>query len=123
MLSLRDKVKMKSSIYRGAKLKLIIVFTLLLISCSNNANKADSVDLATFTAEELSQYDGQDGRKAYITVDGDIYDVTDVEYWSGGKHNGFEAGMDLTNEIKNVSPHGLSKLKGLPKVGKLEENN
>ena len=51
-----------------------------------------------------------------------MYDVTDVEPWNGGKHNGFEAGMDLTNEIKTVSPHGVSKLAGLTRVGKLEED-
>ena len=102
---------------------LIIVLTLLLISCNSDSNQDDSVDLATFTAEELSQYDGQDGRKAYIAVDGIIYDVTDVKPWSGGKHNGFDAGKDLTYEIKNISPHGTSKLRGLTKVGKLEEDN
>jgi predicted heme/steroid binding protein len=54
-------------------------------------------------------------------VDGVIYDVTNVPQWSNGGHNGFTAGKDLTEEIKNVSPHGVSKLQGLPVVGKLIE--
>jgi predicted heme/steroid binding protein len=71
------------------------------------------------TADELAQYDGKDGQPAYIAVDGVIYDVTDVPQWRNGDHNGFTAGKDLTEEIKTISPHGVSKLKGLPVVGKL----
>ncbi|WP_036931397.1 cytochrome b5 domain-containing protein [Proteocatella sphenisci] len=73
----------------------------------------------TFTLDELEEYDGKDGAKAYIAVDGVVYDVTDVKPWSGGEHNGYEAGKDLTEEIKNVSPHGVSKLEGITVVGKL----
>ena len=71
------------------------------------------------TADELAQYDGKDGQPAYIAVDGVIYDVTNVPQWKNGDHNGFTAGKDLTEEIKTISPHGVSKLKGLPVVGKL----
>ncbi|MBN1778351.1 MAG: hypothetical protein JW811_09540 [Clostridiales bacterium] len=73
------------------------------------------------TLAELSQYDGTNGNPAYIAVDGVIYDVSDVPQWRSGRHNGFTAGKDLTEEIKNISPHGVSKLTGLPIVGKLAE--
>ena len=73
----------------------------------------------TFTSEELLKYDGSNGNPAYIAIDGVVYDVTNVPQWNGGLHNGFTAGRDLTNEIKTVSPHGVSKLTGLPVVGKL----
>lgn len=33
----------------------------------------------TFTVEELKQFDGQDGHKAYVAVEGVVYDVTGVE--------------------------------------------
>ena len=75
--------------------------------------------LLQLTLEELKQYDGQNGNPAYIAVDGVIYDVTNVPQWSGGKHNGYTAGQDLTDAIKNVSPHGVSKLKDVPVVGEL----
>jgi predicted heme/steroid binding protein len=71
------------------------------------------------TADELSAFNGKDGQPAYIAVDGVIYDVTEVSFWKNGDHNGFEAGQDLTEEIKTISPHGVSKLKGLPVVGTL----
>lgn len=75
--------------------------------------------LLQLTLEELKQYDGQNGNPAYIAVDGVIYDVTNVPEWKDGKHNGYTAGQDLTDIIKNKSPHGLSKLQGVPVVGEL----
>ncbi|MFH1511967.1 MAG: cytochrome b5 domain-containing protein [Bacillota bacterium] len=74
-----------------------------------------------FTLDEFAKFDGKNGNPAYIAVDGVIYDVTNVPQWRNGDHNGFTAGHDLTEEIKNISPHGLSKLTGLPVVGKLAE--
>ena len=75
----------------------------------------------TFNAEELAQYNGENGNPAYIAVDGVVYDVTDVPQWKNGSHFGrFQAGADLTEEIKTVSPHGVSKLDGLPVVGVYE---
>lgn len=73
------------------------------------------------TLEELAKYDGQEGRPAYVAVDGIIYDVTNVKPWAGGKHNGFQAGKDLTKEIKTVSPHGVSRLQGVSQVGRIKE--
>lgn len=74
----------------------------------------------TFTLEELATYNGKDGQPAYVAVDGVVYDVTDVPEWANGEHkNGLTAGKDLTEEIKNQSPHGLSVLADLPVVGKL----
>lgn len=72
------------------------------------------------TLEELSEFDGQDGNRAYVAVDGVIYDVTDAEPWKGGTHNDFTAGKDLTEEMKE-SPHGLSKLEYVVEVGILAE--
>lgn len=75
------------------------------------------------TLEELSKYNGTDGQPAYIAVDGIIYDVSNSPKWKNGKHNGFQAGKDLTDKIKNVSPHGLKVLERLNKVGTLKTSN
>ena len=75
-----------------------------------------------FTLEELSKFDGQNGNPAYVAVDGIVYDLTDSKAWRNGKHNGFTAGKDLTEEIKNVSPHGVKNLEGIPVVGKLADD-
>ena len=72
------------------------------------------------TLEELAKFNGKDGQRAFIAVDGIIYDVTDSRAWKDGMHNGFEAGKDLTEEIKTKSPHGIGKLEGITQVGKLK---
>lgn len=77
-------------------------------------------EMQEFTLEELATYNGKDGNKAYIAVDGKVYDVTDSPAWAEGGHNGFEAGQDLTDAIKNQSPHGLKVLENLTQVGILK---
>lgn len=78
-------------------------------------------DMMELTLEELSAFNGKDGERAYVAVEGIIYDVTDVDAWQNGMHNGVVAGKDLTDEIMNQSPHGTSTLTKAVKVGKLVE--
>lgn len=74
----------------------------------------------TFTLAELKNFDGQDGKPAYIAVSGVVYDVTDVKAWSGASHHGFKAGNDVTAGLAH-SPHGDRVLAKLPVVGKLAD--
>ena len=73
------------------------------------------------TLEELKEFNGKDGKRAYVAVDGIIYDMTDSVPWKNGSHNGFEAGNDLTKEIKEVSPHGTVKLENVVEIGVLKQ--
>ncbi len=88
-------------------------------SGNQNVSPAAGQGELVLTTDELAAYNGKNGMPAYVAVDGVIYDVTDIMYWRGGEHNGFSAGNDLTNEIKTISPHGVSKLNGVPAVGRL----
>jgi predicted heme/steroid binding protein len=73
----------------------------------------------TFTLDELAAFDGQDGHKAYIAVDGVIYDVTAVSQWGSKLHAGrFKAGQDYSEAIKSA-PHGVDKLLTAVKIGVL----
>lgn len=74
------------------------------------------------TLEELAKFNGKDGAKAYVAVDGVIYDVTDVAAWKDGLHNGgkLEAGNDVSDAIRQA-PHGLANLEKLTKVGTLKK--
>ena len=111
---------------RPFRILLVIVFSVVLLAgCSPPAGSPEESvrpggpEELVLTPEELAAYNGKDGIPAYIAVDGVIYDVTNVPEWKNGEHNGFSAGNDLTKEIKTVSPHGISRLNGVPVVGRL----
>lgn len=76
-------------------------------------------ELKKFTLDELKQYDGKDGRPAYIAFNGKVYDVTDSFMWADGDHQGqHSAGKDLTSEI-GMAPHGEEMLERVKLVGVL----
>lgn len=70
------------------------------------------------TDKELSAFNGKEGQKSYVAVDGVIYDVSSAKGWENGSHHGYLAGQDLTMYIK-LAPHGNKVLADLPVVGKL----
>ncbi len=71
----------------------------------------------TFTLEELAQYNGKNGKPAYLAVDGLIYDLSFV--FKDGAHYQHLAGRSLTKEF--YSAHAKSALQKYPIVGKLKE--
>lgn len=98
---------------------ILLLLSVMLTACAATPEASESTE-TVFSAQELARYNGENGEKAYIAVDGVVYDVTEVTWWENGQHNGFTAGKDLTEEMKTMSPHGTSKLNGLPVVGRLE---
>lgn len=72
--------------------------------------------------EQLKEFDGKNGRPAYVAVGGTIYDVTLSRLWRGGEHDPSHgdayAGKDLTLVLEK-SPHGDKHLKDFPVVGRL----
>ena len=73
------------------------------------------------TRTELAMHDGRDGRRAYIAVNGTIYDVTESPRWENGLHPpDHRAGQDLTDELKSA-PHVKAVVERFPVVGTLEE--
>lgn len=73
------------------------------------------------TRKELAQYDGREGRRAYVAVNGTIYDFTDSPLWKNGNHaNTHSAGCDLTEELQRA-PHVRAVVERFPVVGRLEE--
>ncbi len=76
-------------------------------------------ELKKFTLDELKQYDGKEGRPAYIAYNGKVYDVTESYMWADGDHQGQHvAGKDHTSEMK-VAPHGEETLERVKQVGVL----
>jgi len=76
-------------------------------------------EVKKFTLEELKQYDGREGRAAYIACNGKVYDVSESFLWMEGDHQGQHvAGKDLTGELK-LAPHGEETLERVKLVGVL----
>jgi len=69
-----------------------------------------------FTIEELKEFDGRDGKPAYVAYKGTVYDVTESAMWGGGDHEGMhQAGGDMTEEHEDA-PHDVY-VTDFPEVG------
>ena len=96
------------------------LFVVLVIGPRLKKKKAlplsDSGDL---TLQELSGFDGEDGRPAYIACKGKIYDVGESKLWKNGSHmTRHQAGTDLT-DVLSQAPHKEDKVLAMPEVGQL----
>ena len=69
-----------------------------------------------FTITELSQFDGKDGKPAYVGYKGKVYDVTESSQWIDGEYLGHMAGQNLTDEM-DVAPHSEEVMERMKAVG------
>jgi len=126
------------------KIVLLISLSLLLLGCATTPepsqpntpeqpNTDTTIDEATglpldaetglllMTIEELAQFDGKDGAKAFVAIDGSVYEVTGDRKWLDGNHEqGMTAGRDLSEFISGA-PHGYDILKQFTIVGTIVE--
>lgn len=66
----------------------------------------DKQKLRRFTKKDLKEFNGEDGKPAYIAFKAKVYDVSNSRLWTDGKHQGqHSAGNDLAESILNA-PHG-----------------
>ena len=92
----------------------------------NSGNTANADKLKEFTLEELAQYNGTNGKPAYVAVKGIVYDVTEAKLWRDGTHSPMGAqnvaGKDLTAELGEAPPSHQNQeyWEKLPKVGVLK---
>jgi len=76
-------------------------------------------DRQELTLEELHNFDGKEGRPAYIALNGNIYDVTESRLWKDGSHaRKHLAGNDLSDALK-IAPHSEEKVLAMRHIGKL----
>ena len=87
------------------KRKLLVLSVLLIVlflsACGQTANQEPNAPQASetvstdtsesnsenteFTIKELAEYNGKDGKPAYMAVDGVVYDVTNASPWKDGE--------------------------------------
>ncbi|MDA8098370.1 MAG: CopD family protein [Nitrospiraceae bacterium] len=71
------------------------------------------------TPEQLSHFDGKEGRPAYFAYKGLVYDATASRLWKNGAHMvKHHAGSDLTGAL-SLAPHKEDKVLALPQIGML----
>ncbi len=77
--------------------------------------------MKTFTKDVLAEFDGQEGRPAYIARGEKVFDVSKSKLWSGGLHmKRHHAGQDLSTALA-AAPHDAGVLERYPQVGVLEK--
>jgi len=80
---------------------------------------AQPVESEDLTIQQLSGFDGKEGRRAYVGYKGNIYDVTESRLWKDGSHmRKHIAGFDLTDAIA-LAPHEEEKITEMPLIGAL----
>jgi predicted heme/steroid binding protein len=88
--------------------------------CKQAATKVS--ETGELSLEELTQFDGKEGRAGYIARQGIIYDISNSSKWKDGIHIGRHlAGGDLT-EMPGQSPHGEAQVLAMPQIGKLRDD-
>jgi len=73
-----------------------------------------------FTLDDLKQFNGKNGKPAYVAHQGRIYDVSGSPMWKDGEHmNRHAAGGDLTADM-SAAPHESDKLAEFSEIGRLK---
>lgn len=109
----------KVFLYLVMVLSAIFVITVIGPRLRAKRKKLPHVAGGDVLPEELTAYDGKEGRPAYVAHAGKIYDVTPSRLWKEGLHMGrHNAGTDLTEALKQA-PHGLEKVAAMREVGVL----
>jgi predicted heme/steroid binding protein/uncharacterized membrane protein len=81
--------------------------------------KTNNKEQSLFTIAELKEFDGKDGRPAYVAFRGKVYDVSNSRLWGKGMHAGrHAAGLDSTESMMNA-PHGEEVFARFEVVGEL----
>jgi len=117
----------------------VVVLSLLIAGCGgggtdpaattasslggSTSTTASATGEKTFTLAELAQFDGKEGRPAYVAVDGVVYDVSGSARWREGQHTSCPleamAGKDLTAEMEQAPSNMRSLLQRMTVVGTL----
>ncbi len=81
------------------------------------------LNMREFKADELADYNGDNGNPIYIAYAGKVYDVSESKLWRKGLHmKRHRAGHDLTNDLQ-AAPHEEDVIQRYPQVGILKKTH
>ena len=73
------------------------------------------LNMKEFKADELAEYNGENGKPIYIAYEGKVYDVSQSKLWRKGLHmKRHRAGHDLTNDLQ-AAPHEEDVIQRYPR--------
>jgi predicted heme/steroid binding protein len=75
-----------------------------------------------YTKHQLALRNGQDREEIWCAYNGIIYDLTDSNRWTNGKHYEHWSGQDLTKELEDA-PHQDWVFDRFKRVGYLMDEN
>jgi predicted heme/steroid binding protein len=85
-----------------------------------NQSAQNGLGERVFTIDELAQFDGSNGKPAYVAIQGIVYNVNMEPTWGGGTHFSLFAGKDLTDFYLGCHQGNLNAVRKLPIVGRLQ---
>ena len=74
-----------------------------------------------FSAEDLKQFDGSNGKPLYVVFKGKVYDLTTSPLWLQGTHMGMHNKNDDLTEAIKTAPHTEDNVFRFPYVGEIAE--
>lgn len=109
---------------------IILTFSMLVLAgctsqdtlSSTNTQPDTSESNGVFTETELSMFNGVDGERCLVGVNGIVYEISNSSFWLNGIHTKSEGkascGKDLSDEITDA-PHGVAILTTSPSVSRV----
>ncbi|HBI6896858.1 cytochrome b5 domain-containing protein [Clostridium perfringens] len=83
--------------------------------------REESNNMLILTKEELANFNGENGNPAYISIDGIIYDISNIELLKQSPYNSLKLGSDVTETFYELNDGDESILRDIPMVGLLAE--
>ncbi|MES0334978.1 MAG: CopD family protein [Candidatus Magnetobacterium sp. LHC-1] len=112
-------LSIKIAMFLVMVISAIVVIFVIGPRLKKSLKKTPGEQKDTYTPDELANFDGKDGKAAYVGYNGSVYDVSNSRMWKNGNHaRKHQAGIDMT-ELLKTAPHSDEVLKRVPIAGKL----
>jgi predicted heme/steroid binding protein/uncharacterized membrane protein len=99
------------------KVSFFMIMVLIAAVAATHLNHRMREALKTDKGDSLAEYDGKEGKPAYIVFENDLFDVSKSKMWRNGVHMGRHyAGKDLSSAMADA-PHGTEVFERVTRIG------